>query len=149
MIKKYISGEQTGANQVDLNSTKISKIHAAHIIKRLDKIALAMAVLSILFGFLLGWKAYFQLAKKEITEKELAWAQRDKMYRPIRMAILEDLKYPPKWKCVIAGFLGSGVTFPVVLFGLRGLNRVLIWRVFVWVVEGPLSEKKEEEPESD
>jgi len=142
-IKKIISVNQTGADQADLDRTKPNKVQVADIIKRLDRIALVVAALSILLGFLLGWKAYFHYTKKEITKKELEWAQRDKMYRPIRMAILEDLKYPSKWKCAMAGFLGSGVTFAVVLFGLRGLNRVLIWRVFVWVVEG----SKDEEPE--
>jgi hypothetical protein len=44
---------------------------------------------------------------------------------------IEEYQYPPKWQCALAGFIGSGGVFAIVLFGLRGLTRVS-----VWVVEG-------------
>ncbi|NQT69732.1 MAG: hypothetical protein HQ552_09140 [Desulfobacteraceae bacterium] len=120
-----------------------------NIVKGLDRIALVIAVISILPGFFWGWKVYDHFAKEEITTKELEWAQKDEIFRPYRMAILEDLRHPPKWKCTIAGLTGSGATFFVALFGLRGLNRVFIWRVFTWVVEGFKDEKKDQEQKFD
>lgn len=120
-----------------------------NIVKGLDRIALVIAVISFLPGFFWGWKVYYHLAKKETTTKELEWAQKDEIFRPYRMAILEDLRHPPKWKCTIAGLIGSGATFCVAFFGFRGLNRVFIWRVFTWVGEGFKDEKVDQEQKLD
>ena len=106
-----------------------------NIIKGLNRIALVIAILFILPGFLTGWKTYFHLNKQDIPAQKLEWAEKDKMFKPLRMSILEDLYYPPKWKCGIAGLAGSGIAFAFVLFGLRGLNRVFIWRIVIWITE--------------
>lgn len=113
------------------------------IIKKLNKIALIIAIFAILPGFFAGWEAYFFLNKEHIPAKKLEWAEQDKMFKPLRMAILEDLYYPPKWKCAIAGLIGSGVAFAFVMFGFRILNRIFIWRLVLWITEGFEDEKPE------
>jgi len=101
-----------------------------NIIKGIDRIAIVLAVVSIVPGFIGGWDIY----KEERTVLVKVSAEdflKDKIPKPPPGFVLEKEHEPPKWQCAVAGIAGSGVAFFIVLLGIRGIARV-----FLWIVKG-------------
>ncbi len=141
-----------------------------NIIKGLDRIILMLAIIALVPGFIFGytvtynkltiispkyeeWEKKYSERKKYVDQK--LEKKQDKSVASFlsshRDPVLKDIEankpnskyqYPLIWQCAIAGFFGAVITFPVVLFGLRGMTRG-IRRLFLWIVEGFKDEKKE------
>ena len=111
-----------------------------NIIRGIDRIAVVLAVVSIVPGFIGGWDIY----KEERTVFVKVSAEdflKDKIPKlppgfvlekpPPRFVLVEKKHEPPNWQCAIAGIAGAGVAFFIVLLGIRGIARV-----FLWIVKG-------------
>ena len=122
-----------------------------NIIKGLDRIALVIAILVIVPGFMVGYSAHQEI-KKTLTPQYQEWSKKygfDAVFCFIFRRIFPNIKYhppmynyPPVWISVLCGMLSAPISFVVVLFGLRGMNRGIKW-FSLWLIEGFKDDKKE------
>jgi hypothetical protein len=134
-----------------------------NIIKGIHRMAIVLAAIAIVPGFLAGWNIYksertVQLKtpagpiltpEEYVKERERESTPKHKPrnlieeIEPDPLGILkyhERIKYyrhPPVWQCAIAGVAGSSITFLIVFLGINGTARVLLW-----IIEGFKEEKK-------
>ena len=134
------------------------------IIKGLDRIALVLAIIAMVFGGGAGYSNHQEIKKTE-TPKYQAWAKKydinpgsphyGEVYDPYRAA--EPLergaepwerppspryKHPPFLASVLFGLLYASISFVVVLFGFRGMTRGIKW-FSLWIIDGFKNKKKE------
>ena len=128
-------------------------------IKGMVRIALVLAIIAIVPGFLGGWIIYQSeetIELKSLDKKILTPEEFDKRLTKQSASdfldekprdLIEEMRkdpsgilyksgirqveyhYPPNWQCTIAGVIGSIVAFLIVFFGISGITRVLLWIV--------------------
>ena len=125
------------------------------IIKGLDRIALVLAIIAMVFGGGAGYVDH-QDKNKTATPEYQAWANKyDKDFYfdpnsgqsiPTRLFPKEPpspmYKHPPVLVSVLFGLLYASISFVVVLFGFRGMTRGIKW-FSLWIIEGFKNKKKE------
>jgi len=130
-----------------------------NIIKGMTRLALLLALIAAVPGFLGGWSIYrFEktikvkslVKKKSLTpeefqkrlDKELAQdfleekpsdLIKEMRKDPLGIIYQSEIRYhyPPNWQCATTGVVGSIVAFLIVFFGISGITRVSLW-----IVEG-------------
>ena len=131
-----------------------------NIIKGIDRIALVLAVIIIIPGFIAGWEftqdkfktvsaEYKVYGKMENQRKNLPEDKKftaleiykEIMSGPPRPARPAKYLYPPIWQMIIGGLIFALVYFFFVLFGIRGSSRG-IRRLSQWIIEGFKDGKK-------
>jgi len=114
-------------------------------IKGVTRIALVLALIAMVPGFLEGWDIFrsekiveSEIPVKESLSPEELQKKLDKKSakdfldeKPLDLFKEESCSYPPNWQCAIAGVVGSSIAFLIVFFGISGITRV-----FLWIVEG-------------
>ena len=118
-----------------------------NIIKGVTRIALVLAIMATVPGFLGGWDIYKfkktitieldspvneSLSPEELQKRLNKKSAKDFLdEKPLDLFKEERCSYPPNWQCAIAGVMGSIVAFLVVFFSISGITRV-----FLWIIEG-------------
>ena len=141
-----------------------------NITKGIDRIALVIAIITIIPGFILGRYITYE-EFKTITPEYKKWEKKyndrgrylyqknkkTRMFYSGSLELLRDypddivlkniwLKRPPKyqylpqWKRITGSIVAALISFIVVLFGIRGLTRGIKW-FSLWIVEGFKDEK--------
>jgi len=125
-----------------------------NIIKGIDRIALVVAIVAIVPGALLGSLFVFETCKTETPEykawqeKVEGWFQANPntgRYHFLSLPYFSEekewkepwpkYKYPPIWQKVLGGVVAAPLSFFIVLFGIRGTTRLVIWFA-TWLVAG-------------
>jgi hypothetical protein len=111
------------------------EIKAVNIIKGIDRISLLIAIIALIPGFYYGRIITNETLKAvshvEYTEVIPLNPKRTYSYSP------PTYKYPPMWQSLTGGIVIAFSGSFVVLFGIRGIPRLLIW-----IVDGFRNEKK-------
>ena len=115
-----------------------------NLTKGIDRIAVLIAILLLLPGYLEGFK-YFRYKAKTLHPDYVQYLERGFHPTDPTLAVLTDgnsyvafrniYQYPPSWKSHVAGFVSAPLTFFLVLFGIRFSVR-LTRRLTSWLIGG-------------
>ncbi len=101
-----------------------------NIIQGLDRIALVIAILAIIPGFMIGYEVHQEKGRTITPEFKM---RAEQATPPIGASIPPRYNYPSIWFSILCGTLSAPISFMVVLFGLRGITRGIRW-LFLWIV---------------
>ena len=125
-----------------------------NIVKGIDRIAIVLAIVSILPGFIWGWDIY----KNKIMANIVRWNEvhteqllEDHNAVPSPRLVFEEPVYPAAkrygfvhkvsgWECAVAGIAGSSIAALIVLLSIHGFAWILLWIVEGFKDEGDIEE---------
>ena len=136
-----------------------------NIKKGMERIALVIAIVAIVPGFVMGVEFVSETCKTETPEHKAwqkkvdGWCEANPNWnKPDRITPWETVgkdpppeewkepwpiyKDPPIWQLVLGGIVAAPLSFFVVFFGIRGTTQLVIFgirgttRLVIWVVAG-------------
>jgi hypothetical protein len=104
-----------------------------NIEKGIERIALLIAIMTIIPSFYLGKTITFGLFKR-IPPQASSWHDKTtrQLTEPFKISGTKQTAYPLFWQCMLGGFVSASLSFFVVLFGILGFAHLII-RLSFWI----------------